>query len=545
MITIGERLATARFAAPFDIGSYELFLGFKRLPECRVEFDAESDSYTVTTPARYASRLQAGLQVIERPAIGLSPHLTGDFEYEAWIVRMALEAKRFAIWADTGLGKTAMFLEWAYRVALDTGERVLIIEPGNVISQTIEESARFYGTAFAIERIESREQLIAWCTATKRAHDGPIIGIVNPEKFLKHGDKNPNAGVIPELRLIAGAVLDEASILKAGGGVIKWNLIKSCKGLEYKLPATATPAPNEVMEYASQASFLERISHQGDQGDFWQFFSKTKTGDWYVKAHAREAFYNYMAGWSIYMRDPAHFGFADILKDLPPAEVIEHEIVLTSEQTSQARALQIRGGHGFFNDRMSTIQRSKLSQLAKGFMYVKGEATRQTVDVPSNKPAEVVKLALQDLDEGRQAIIWTVFDQESVILEGLLSASKYKVASVHGYVPEKQREQRLDAFRHGNADLLICKAAQFGYGMNFQHATSMTFSGFDDSFERVYQAIRRCYRFGQTKSVRVHWPYIPELEGLQFETIGRKQAQFDKDTAQMEAHYRRALGVAA
>src|SRR3990167_11402603 len=121
---------------------------------------------------------------------------------------------------------------------------------------------------------------------------------------------------MPEMRRLSGVAFDESSRLKGGGGVIKWHLIRSCRGIEYKLSATATPAPNDTMEYASQASFLEKLRNEGEI--LWTYFSRDKYGTWSVKPHAREAFYRFMASWSIYLRDPKDYGFNDILATLPP-----------------------------------------------------------------------------------------------------------------------------------------------------------------------------------------------------------------------------------
>jgi len=201
-------------------------------------------------------------------------------------------------------------LEWCRQVAHLTGARVLILEPLAVIPQLIEEARRFYGDGLQIERLDSRERLIGWLK-----DPGAAIGIVNPEKFI--------AGQVPELRYLGGLAFDESSLLKTGGGVIKWNLIKSARGIEYKLSCTATPAPNDTMEYASQASFLEKLRTEGEI--LWTFFTRNKRGEWTVKPHARTAFYQFMSSWSIYLRNPAHFGWGDILATLPEPEILPPE----------------------------------------------------------------------------------------------------------------------------------------------------------------------------------------------------------------------------
>jgi hypothetical protein len=245
------------------------------------------------------------------------------FDYQRFIVAQALASKRYAIYADCGLGKTPMQLEFARQVADRTAGKVLIFAPGNVIEQTREEALKFYGYMADIRRLETRAELIAWLKAPAEGNWFELQAITNYEKLIE--------GQLPELRHLAGLVLDESSILKSGGGVIKWNLIKSAKGIEYKLSCTATPAPNDIMEYASQAAFLEKLRTEGEI--LWTFFSRDKRGNWRIKPHAQAGFYRFLASWSIYLRDPKHYGWGDNLASIPEPVFLEHPI----EPTGAAR----------------------------------------------------------------------------------------------------------------------------------------------------------------------------------------------------------------
>lgn len=507
----------------FDLESYEVFLRCKKLPESQVDFDEASGAYTVSTDARHASLIDASLVAAVREPLGLAGHL---FDFQAFIVEQALAARRYAIWADTGLGKTAMFLEWARVVRDTTFGRVLILSPLQVIEQTREEWRRFYQTLLPIERIESREALAKWC-----AIPTPAIGICNYEKFIP--------GVLPELGRLAGVVADESSILKTGGGTIKWNLIKSARGVEFKLSCTATPAPNEPMEYASQAAFLEKLRSEGEI--LWTFFQRDANGVWRVKPHAREAFYRFMSSWSIYLRDPTRFGFADILATLPPPVIHEHRLAITEEQRSLADEMRIVSGRGLFDERIGIRERSKFAQLARGFLYSGPGPGRVVRPVASAKPAKVAELARAEVAAGRPTIVWTSFDAEGEIIRDLLQGSD--VALLTGATSEPERERLIAGFRDGSFGILITKAQLAGYGLNFQHCRAMVFSGIDDSFERMYQAIRRAYRYGQTETVHVHVPVIAELEGLMLSNLARKEAQFDADTAEQERWYRLSLAA--
>lgn len=507
----------------YSLASYGLFLKCKQLPESQIAYDWQADRYTITTPARFARILEVEETTPAGQDLPLAPHL---FDYQRFIVERALTAKRFAVWADTGLGKTAVYLEWSRQVMGRTGAKVLILCPLQIIEQAREMAAVWYGDDLPIERLESREQLAAWCK-----EPGAALGICNYEKLI--------AGVMPELRYLGGLVADESSILKSGGGVIKWNLIKSARGIEYKLSCTATPAPNDTMEYASQASFLEKLRSEGEI--LWTYFTRDKAGNWKVKPHAREAFYRFMSSWSIYMRNPAVFGFGDILASLPDPEIREYELGITDAQRDSMYGILHHSGKGLFTDeRMGVTERSKLSQIAKGFLYHGGRAGK-VENIQSVKPRFVAELAKQDVREGRQVLIWTVFDEESRIIAAELAAERWGVGVLDGDMAVPYRLAMLNEFRSGVRRVLISKAQLLGYGLNLQFCRSMIFSGFDDSFERMYQAVRRCYRFGQTEAVRVHIPYVPALEGMIFGNVKAKEAAFLRDVDIQERYYREAL----
>lgn len=429
---------------------------------------------------------------------------------------------------NTGLGKMACALEWARQVMAVTGGRVLILAPVVELErQYIEEAARFYGDDLAVEVIPTRDALIEWLP-----RKGKALGIATYHKFIP--------GQISELRHLAGIVADESSILKTGGGVIKWNLIKSARGIQYKLSMTATPAPNEAMEYASQASFLEKLRSENEV--IWTFFTDDKYGNWRIKAHARDAFYRFLASWSLYMRNPAAFGFADILSTLPAPEISEERIALTEEQQQVLYREMAKNGQGMLvDDRISMTVRSKLLQAARGFRYEGKGSCRAALRIDSHKPARVAEWTRQQVAEGRQTLIWTTFDEEGAILTELLSDAPFTTAILDGGMNDEERGAVLARFRAGDVAVLISKPQLIGYGLNLQFVKSMCFSGFDDSFERVYQATRRAVRFGQTEQVRVFIPYVPELEGLVFSNIRRKESRFMEDVAAMEAAYITAL----
>lgn len=517
--TVGDTLRV-RFDR-FDLAAYDLFLRCKGLPEYELDFDSDREIYLLSAPARFARILGVNNGPTGTRLIDLAPHL---WDYQRDVTRNAFESRRYAVWADCGMGKTAIFLEWARLVIEATGGRVVIFSPLQIVEQTIEMAQGWYGEGLPIERIKGRVALAKWCRGA-----GGGLAITNYEKMI--------AGQVPELRYLAGVVLDESSILKTGGGKIKWHLIHSCKGIEYKLSCTATPAPNDTMEYASQASFLEKLRNEGEI--LWTYFQRDKNGEWRIKPHAQDAFYRFMAGWSIYLRSPARYGYRDNAVAIPEPIVTEHAVEATEEQGRLAmETAMLETGDMFANERMGIAQRNRLSQMAKGFIYEgKGRRVRR---VASNKPGFVAELIRQETAAGRQVLVWTVFDAEADLICEALGAAGGDAEVLHGRVPQKARQAIIERFRRGQTGVLISKARMLGYGLNFQNCGAMIFSGWNDSYEQFYQALRRAYRYGQREQLRVHIPVVPMLEGKILENIKAKHAQYERDAATMEANYIRA-----
>lgn len=514
----------------FTLENYELFLRVKCLPEYRTKYDQALDVYTLSMPARFAALL--GAKVPEAPTAPLP--LSGFlFDYQRFIDERALEAKRYAVFADCGLGKTPIQLEFARQVMHLTGGKFLILTFGEIIDEFLDQGRQFYGDALPIKVLKSRDSLIGWL---KRSNEPPLA-ITNYEKFIP--------GVIPELRYLAGLAADESSVLKTKGGVIKWNLMKSAYGIEYKILASATPAPNDEMEYLSQAGFLDKFNDGSGSGStLASFFSRNGDNDWVLKPHAKEAFYRYMVSWSCYIRDPRVYGFRDNLRPVPQPEFIEHMIDATKEQIAVAQDYRFRIGAGLLGSgKLGATERMKLSEIAKGFLY---DPLRF---IPSRKPRRVAEIACEEAAQGNQTLIWTVFDEEGQLISEeikrlISSKRKYRhltQAILTGKTPEHLRRELIWTFKRGQLSILTSKAKLLGFGQNLQNGGAMIFSGWTDSFEQLYQAIRRMVRYGQTKVVRVHVPMIPELEALQWENIQAKSAAYEEQAALQERLYREAM----
>ena len=531
MITQQGESLQIKFAPPFSIDVYEMFKNCKRLPESQIEYDYENDSYLIQTHSRYANLLGIVETAVLNKKLALSSFL---FDYQKAIVSLALDAKRYAVWANVGLGKTLIELEFGRQVVKMTDGRVLIITLNEIVPQTIEMCREFYGDSLQLLHIESQDALREWCKNGDGVHS---IAITNYEKMnLEKGET-----VLPELKFLSGLILDESSRLKAGGGKQKWALIKSSKGIPYKLSATATPAPNDYIEFASQASFLERMRDENEI--IWTFFQRDKkTQEWTVKRHARDAFFEWMCAWSIYLKSPQNFGWSSDYKLPPEPEIIQHELDATLEQVELASQFNLDTKHQpslFVTQSQGIVGRSKMSQIAKGFVYLDGKKKIQRID--SVKPEFVANLIHEEVKRDLQVLVWTIFDEETEIISEILR-DKYKYfQTLSGITPKNKRPEILDQFRKGTIPVLISKAALLGYGMNFQMCGSMIFSGWNDSFESFYQAIGRAVRYGQTKRVRIHLPFIREFEYEQLENIFRKQGQFNSAILEQEKAYIKAM----
>lgn len=517
------------FQKPFSLDNYDLFLKAKKLPEANLKYDYRRDVYVLTTHRRFA-----GLLGIAAESNMPAPLQLPDFfrDYQRFIVSRALNAERYAIYADCGLGKTLMQLEFARQATHLTNGKALILCPLQIIPQTIEEQNLFYPNMMSIIQLRTREDLRGWL----QDHGHEKLGITNYEKMVD--------GELPELNELAALIADESSIFKTGGGVIKWNILHSINGssgmspaaIPFRLSCTATPAPNDIMEYASQASYLGKLRNEGDI--LWTYFQRDKRGNWQVKPYAEEGFYRFLSSWSIYLRDPKAYGFHDVLCDIPQPDFHEIDIEPTPEQ--MRLEADIRKGRKFEGDmfgalNVGVVQRMKLSQIAKGFIYTKTGAQR----VESRKPTVVADIIRQSVKNGHQVLVWTVFDEEGDILLETLDMKGAR--NLTGKMRAEDRISIIEDFRHGKLPVLMSKPELLGFGLNFQFCDVMVFNGWNDSYEQFYQAWKRIVRPGQKKRAQIYIPQIKSLEGMIWENIQRKRNRHEEDAARQEIIFRKII----
>jgi len=468
---------------------YETFLSVRKCPVYRFR------GAFAYVPDEYAALLGRNA---EPPIVQYSP-MASMFDYQRDITRIALRKRKYAIFADCGLGKTMMLLDYAKHAAIATGGKVLIVCPLMVVKQTTEEAARWF-PGVAIEPIKARD-LAQWLES------GTGIGITNYDAIK---DDLPQG-------TLSGLILDESSMLKSHYGAWGTRLIELGRGVPYKLCLTGTPAPNDRIEYANHAVFLDRAKTVNEFLASY-FINRGETNNrWELKPHALKPFYRNLADWSIFLTNPATYGWRDNVGVTPPIHVHIEHVDLTPEQRKAAQDLT---GKLITTNIGGIAERGKLSQISKG----KG-------GIATNKPSYIRSLVDSWPDES--TIIWCNYNEEQESMENTFPDA----VSIDGSTPEDKRMEYIDAFKRGEVKVLISKPKILGFGLNLQICTRQVFSGLKDSYEEYYQAIKRSNRIGSTRPLNVHIP-VTELEVPFIENVLRKADRVEADTAEQENLFR-------
>lgn len=432
------------------------------------EYQAFLESKRLMVPA-------AGREVAEEE---VNPAL---FPFQRQLVCWAVRKGRAALFCTTGMGKTRMQLEWARLI----GERTLILAPLAVARQTVRE-----GEAIGIPVTYARSQ--------EQATQG--ITITNYE-MLGHFD--PLA--------FCAVVLDESGILKSFDGKTKAALIAAFARTPYRLCATATPAPNDIVEIANHAEFLGVVTRQ----EMLASFFVNRDDGWGLKGHAREPFYRWLASWGMSLNKPSDIGFNDAGYDLPPLSILPSFVA-----TDAAPANRL-----FFDRLQGVTERAS----------VRKATIRDRVDA-------VHDLLQAEPDE--RWIFWCGLNLEADLLSSEIGTA---AVNVEGSQSPEVKAAGIEAFLDGSKRYLVTKPSVAGFGLNLQCCARMAFVGLSDSYEQYFQAIRRCWRFGQTREVKA-WIVLTEPERVIFENVQAKEreamalsAELVKNAAEFE---REELGQA-
>lgn len=391
------------------------------------------------------------------------------FDWQKEVVKWATEKGRAAIFAACGLGKTAMQLSWAQQVAYHTNKSVLILAPLAVNEQTEKEGEKF--------NIEARS-IRSMADIT-----GKGIYIINYE-MIDH--VNPD--------LFGGIVLDESSILKSLMGKTKMRLIDMFSQTPYRLCCTATPAPNDHTELGNHAEFLGVMRNQ-EMLSTWFINDGFETGKWRLKNHGVADFWNWVASWAVCINKPSDIGdYDDSQYKLPDLITCPHKINFQETDFENGNLIKIN------NSSAISIKREM----------------RKTMDLRVEQAKSIVKSL-----NGESVIIWCELNDESTMLTKSIDGA----VEITGSMDSKEKSNRMIAFTNGEIKTLVTKPKIAGFGMNWQHCHNMIFVGCSFSFEARYQAIRRCWRFGQKHPVYDH-VILAGQEAKIFDAVSRKERKY-------------------
>jgi len=305
-----------------------------------------------------------------------------------------------------------------------------------------------------------------------------------------------------DLTDFGGVILDESSILKSVDGHFRTALISGCCDIPFRLAATATPAPNDYMELGNHAEFLGIMSYTDMLATFFTH-DGGDTQKWRLKGHAENEFWKWMASWAVMLRKPSDLGYADTGYDLPPINYVHHIVSAPYKP----------------NDEIGLLFPMQAATLSERIA-----ARRASVD---DRVAQAIAVTPHD----RPFVWWCSLNNEAEALaKGIHGA-----VNLHGSLKDSEKERILVDFSEGRITHLVTKASLAGFGMNWQHCADTGFVGLTDSFEQFYQAVRRFWRFGQTKTVTCH-VISSELEGATVANIKRKEADADRMATAMVKH---------
>ena len=366
------------------------------------------------------------------------------FPWQSDVTAWACRKGRAAMFEDCGLGQTAQQLKYAKEVHEATGDPVLILAPLAVSRQTVREGEKF---GVDVKLAEMDSDIVSG------------VNITNYEKLDKFNTAR-----------FGGVVLDESSILKAYTGKVKRQICDAFHDTPYKLAATATPAPNDLMELLNHAEFLG-IMRSNEALSCWFIADQSNSGHYRLKGHAEKDFWRWVASWAVCISKPSDIGYPDDGYELPPLEEVNDilPVGIGSDLADAAR---------------------KVDMSATGYHREK----RRTLDARTRRCAELASAT----DE--QVLIWCYQNDEADALKALLPDA----VEIRGSDKAETKELAALDFIDGKRRVLISKPSIFGYGLNFQNCHRAIFCGMDYSYESYYQAVRRLYRFGQESPVTIH-----------------------------------------
>lgn len=398
------------------------------------------------------------------------------------ITTWACKRGRAAVFAGTGLGKSLMELQWASNVCAHTQGQVLLFTPLAVAEQTVLEAKKFgiKGVTYA---------------ADEDAIKSPIT-ITNYDRRDRF-----------DLSQFAGIALDESGILKSEDGKTRKELTEACAETPYLLCGSATPAPNDWTELGQHAEFLGVMSAKEMLAMFFVHDGAVRADvngeEWRLKGHAQEDFWKWVASWAVMIRHPRDLGYEEAGYDLPQLHV--HQITVEIENTHA-------------NGMLFPTQASTLKERIGARRDTITERVRAAAEIVASKPDE-------------PWLVWCNLNAEA----DALTAAIQDAINVQGSDKPDVKTKHLLGFATGQPRVMVSKPSIAGRGMNWQHCANMVFVGLNDSFEQLFQAVRRCWRFGQERPVNVYM-VASEIEGAVVKNLEMKERKYEAMADAMASH---------
>lgn len=422
-------------------------------------------------------------KAIMAPPVGFDPKRlpTAMKPFQRDIATWACRRGRAAIFAGTGLGKTIMELAWGQQVARREGQ-VLLFTPLAVAEQTVQEADKFgiKGVSYA---------------ADHGAIKTPIT-VTNYDRRDKF-----------DLSKFSGIILDESGIIKSQDGKTRKDLTEACRSIPYLLCGSATPAPNDWTELGQHAEFLGVMSAKEMLAMFFVHEGSVRADEdkeeWRLKGHAQDDFWKWVASWSVMIRHPRDLGYDEPGYDLPPLNM--HQVTVEVENTH-------------VNGMLFPTQASTLKERIGARRDTIAERVKAAAEIVATKPDE-------------PWLIWCNLNAEADAITAAIPGA----INVQGSDKIEHKVKHLLGFKQRQPRILVSKPSIAGHGMNWQHCANVVFCGLNDSFEQLFQAVRRCWRFGQVREVNAYL-IASELEGAVVKNLQNKERKYEAMAEAMAAH---------
>lgn len=424
------------------------------------------------------------------------PFLPGALRpFQRDIVVWALRLGRAAIFAGTGLGKTIAQLSFSQAIADHVGRPIIILTPLAVAQQTVREAAKFgiESVAYAHDQSEASSAIV-------------VTNYDRIEKF--------------DLSQFCGIVLDESSIIKSHESATRRLLIELCQDIPFRLCCTATPAPNDYVELGNHAEFLGVLSQKEMLATWFVHDGSIRAtnadnhgakpiADWRLKRHAAKDFWRWVSSWAVMIRHPRDLGYEEEGYDLPP--LIKCQVTVPVEYKP-------------------SVESGLLFPMEACTLSERIGARRDSIDVRVRKGVQII----DSNPDSEPWLIWCALNKEQEALE---RAFRDRAFSVYGSLDADEKARRIMGWIGGERQILLSKVSICGFGLNFQNCSRVIFIGLNDSFEQLFQAIRRCWRFGQTKPVTVYM-IAAETEGAVVANLEAKERDAERMADAMAEHMR-------